>query len=339
MNLLESPTKPSASLEIHLRPADLRRGLIAGVKTGLSRTPKELSPKWLYDERGSNLFDEITRLPEYYPTRREREILVAHAGEIAALTRADTLVELGSGTSDKTRILLSALEEAGTLRRFIPFDVSEAMLRLASSRIARDYRGVAVHAVAGDFEHHLGRLPRGGRRLVAFLGGTVGNIKPGMRRLLLRELAETLRPGDGLLLGTDLIKDRARLYAAYNDSAGVTAEFNLNVLAMLNRELGADFELGQFRHEALFSEEHRWIEMHLCSLRRQRVHFDALGMNVDFAAGERMRTEVSAKFTPAQVRRELAEAGFRVARFFTDARGDYGLSLAISGAERDPGRE
>ena len=336
----ESDSEPSivreasvrdATVDVYLRPADLRRALVTDVKAGLSHSPKELSPKWLYDERGSNLFDQITRLPEYYPTRREREILLARAAEIASLSGADTLVELGSGSSEKTRILLSALASVGTLRRFIPFDVSEAMLRLAANQVAHDYHGVAVHAVVGDFEHHLRKLPRGGRRLVAFLGGTIGNFKPELRGMFLRELAATLAPGDGLLLGTDLIKDRTRLHAAYNDAAGVTAEFNLNLLAVLNRELGADFHLGHFRHEASFNEEHHWIEMHLRSTRRQRVHFEALQMNVDFAEGERMRTEVSTKFTQDQVERELAAAGFTLSRFFTDTDGDFGLSLAVRG--------
>ncbi|NMO16382.1 L-histidine N(alpha)-methyltransferase [Pyxidicoccus fallax] len=324
-----TPGASSVRVDVYVKPGDAKRALRAEALEGLCNTPKELSPKWLYDERGSQLFDDITRLPEYYPTRREREILLAHAGDIARLSGADTLIELGSGTSEKTRLLLDAMEEAGALARFVPFDVSEAFLRRAAASLAREYPGISVHAVVGDFERHLGQLPGGGRRLVAFLGGTIGNFKPAQRALFLRELSAGLQPGDGLLLGTDLIKDRERLYAAYNDSAGVTAEFNRNVLRVLNRELGGDFDPDAFEHFAPFDEENAWIEMRLVSRQAQTVWLSTLRRRVDFAEGEVLRTEVSCKFRQAQVEAELAGAGLTLTEWWTDAAGDFALSLAL----------
>jgi L-histidine N-alpha-methyltransferase len=317
------------TVDVHVRPGDARRALCEEARAGLCGRPKELSPKWLYDERGSQLFDDITRLPEYYPTRREREILEVRAGEIARLSGADTLIELGSGTSEKTRLLLNTFQEAGLLRRFVPFDVSEAFLRGAAERLARQYPRVSVHAVVGDFERHLGHLPRGGRRLVAFLGGTIGNFKPAQRAHFFREVAEGLAPGDGLLLGTDLIKSRSRLFAAYNDGAGVTAEFNRNVLRVLNRELGADFDESAFEHLAPFDEEHGWIEMRLISLREQVVWLSALERSAHFEEGEVLRTEVSCKFRPEQVEAELTAAGLHLSAWWTDAAEDFALSLSF----------
>ncbi len=291
--------------------------------------PKELSPKWLYDERGSELFDEITRLPEYYPTRREREILEARAGEVARASGADTLIELGSGSSEKTRLLLDAMTRAGTLRRFVPFDVSESFLRQSAEAVALEYPGLRVHAVVGDFGLHLGKLPRQGRRLVAFLGGTIGNLKPAERARFYAALAGGLEPGEGLLLGTDLLKSRERLFAAYNDSAGVTAAFNRNVLSILNRELRADFAPESFEHLAPFDEENGWVEMRLISTRPQVVRLPALERLVNFAEGEVLRTEVSCKFRSEQVEAELAAAGLHLTERWTDAAGDFALSLAL----------
>ncbi len=323
--------EPSVKVDVHVRPGDAQRALRAEVLAGLcgQGRPKELSPKWLYDERGSQLFDDITRLPEYYPTRREREILEAHAEDIARASGADTLLELGSGSSEKTRLLLDAMRGTGRLRRFVPFDVSEAFLRQAAEAVAREYPGLLVHAVVGDFERHLGQLPRGGRRLVAFLGGTIGNLKPAERARFYAELAAGLSPGDGLLLGTDLLKCRQRLFAAYNDRAGVTAEFNRNVLQVLNRELGADFEPEAFGHLAPFDEENGWVEMRLISTRPQAVRLPALERCVNFAEGEVLRTEVSCKFRPEQVEAELAAAGLHLTERWTDAAGDFALSLAL----------
>ncbi len=323
--------EPSVKVEVHVRPGDAQRALRAEVLAGLcvDGRLKELSPKWLYDERGSQLFDEITRLSEYYPTRREREILEAHARDIARASGADTLLELGSGSSEKTRLLLDAMRSTGRLERFVPFDVSEAFLRQAAGAVAREYPGLLVHAVVGDFERHLGQLPRGGRRLVAFLGGTIGNLKPAERARFFAELSAGLCQGDGLLLGTDLLKCRRRLFAAYNDGAGVTAEFNRNVLEVLNRELGADFEPEAFEHLAPFDEENGWVEMRLISTRPQAVRLPALERCVNFAEGEVLRTEVSCKFRPEQVEAELAEAGLHLAERWTDAAGDFALSLAL----------
>ncbi len=322
------------TLERHLAPSDARAALLADVRTGLTATPKTLPPKWFYDARGSELFDQITRLPEYYPTRCERAVLAERAGEVAALTRADTLVELGSGTSEKTRLLLAALAEQGTLRRFVPFDVDESVLASAAAQVAREHPGLRVHAVVGDFERHLPLLPVEGRRLVAFLGGTIGNLLPDERVRFLAELAGTLAPGEALLLGTDLVKAPERLVPAYDDAAGVTAEFNRNVLRVLDRELGADFDPDAFAHRAVWLPEPAWIEMRLESLRDQDVRIPALdtaarAFVVHFAAGEQLRTEVSAKFTEQRVRDELAAAGFAVQRFWTDAGGDFGVSLSV----------
>jgi L-histidine N-alpha-methyltransferase len=318
------------TVDVHLDPDATARALADDVRAGLSATPKTLPPKWFYDDRGSELFDEITRLPEYYPTRTERGILLAHAGDVAELTKADTLVELGSGTSEKTRILLDALRDAGTLDRFAPFDVSERTLRDAAAAIAREYGGVHVHAVVGDFEHHLGELPGGGTRVVAFLGSTIGNLAPAPRAQFLADLAGTLAPGDALLLGTDLVKDVDRLVAAYDDAAGVTAEFNRNVLRVLNRELAANFDPAAFDHVAVFDAESEWIEMRLRSRQAQTATVDDLAMTVDFAPGEDVRTEISAKFRREGVERELAAAGLELTEWWTDPAGDFALSLSFA---------
>ena len=318
----------STTVESHLGAGELRRALEADVRAGLTASPKTLPPKYFYDARGSELFDEITRLPEYYPTRCERAVLAARADEIAQVTRADTLVELGSGTSEKTRLLLTALTDAGTLRRFLPFDVDEWILGVAAEQVAQEYPGVDVDAVVGDFERHLPLLPRGGRRLVAFLGGTIGNLLPDARADFLAQLAAGLEPGDGLLLGTDLVKPAARLVPAYDDAAGVTAQFDLNVLRVVNHALDADFDLSAFAHRAVWVPEHEWIEMRLESLREQAVRLERLDLTVQFAAGEQLRTEVSAKFTEPRVREELAAAGLEVLRWWTDPAGDFGVSLS-----------
>ena len=315
-----------ATVDRHLAPSSMRVALEADVRAGLTATPKTLPPKWFYDARGSVLFDQITRLPEYYPFRCERAILVAQAGEIAELSGADTLIELGSGTSEKTRLLLAALHEAGTLRRFVPFDVDETVLLQASREIVAAYPDVAVHAVVGDFEHHLPLLPRGGRRLIAFLGGTIGNLLPGQRAEFLRTLAQSMAGGDSLLVGTDLVKDEQRLIRAYDDQAGVTAQFNLNILNVLNRELGSDLDVEAFAHVAAWCAEDEWIEMRLQSLRPQVAR--VLDLEVHFAEGEQIRTEISAKFRPAGIARELTVAGLTMTHFWTDVDGDFGLSLA-----------
>ncbi|MDP9397656.1 MAG: L-histidine N(alpha)-methyltransferase [Actinomycetota bacterium] len=317
-----------ATIDQHVTDEDLERALRADVRTGLTTSPKELRPVWFYDARGSELFEEITRLPEYYPTRSERAILEAHADDIARRSRADTLVELGSGSSDKTRLLLDALQRAGTLRRYVPVDVSVSALREAVSAISADYPDLVVHGVAGDFERHLDRVPRGGRRLTAFLGGTIGNFAPAQRATFLRTLRADLVDGDAVLLGTDLVKGADRLVPAYDDAAGVTAAFNKNVLAVLNSRLGADFDLDAFAHVALWDPEAEWIEMRLRSLRDQQVELPALGLRVRFAAGEEMRTEISAKFRRETLAAELQDAGLALQGWWTDPAGDFALSLS-----------
>ena len=323
-----APSGASVHVDVHLSGADIAAALADDVRRGLTATPKELPPKWFYDDRGSALFDEITRLPEYYPTRAERSILEQLAPEIAAATNADTLVELGSGTSEKTRLLLRALADTGTLRRFAPFDVSEQTLRDAANAIAAEY-SIEVHAVVGDFERHLGTLPTGGTRVIAFLGSTIGNLAPAARAAFLAELADGLGPRDSLLLGTDLVKDVGRLEAAYDDSAGVTAEFNRNVLHVINRELRADFVPGEFTHIARWNPEAEWIEMLLRPDADQHVTIRRLDLSVDFAAGEEMRTEISAKFRRTGVEQELAAAGLEMREWWTDPAGDFALSLAV----------
>jgi len=313
---------------VHLDPGSLAEQLAADVTSGLTSTPKALEPKYFYDARGSRLFDEITRLPEYYPTRAERSILEARAAEIARLTGARTLVELGSGTSEKTRLLLAALRDGGSLQRFVPFDVDPAVLEQASVQVAGEFPGLDVAPVVGDFEQHLGELPGGTGRLLAFLGSTIGNLEPGVRARFLADVRATLAEGDHFLLGTDLVKSQERLVAAYDDSRGVTAEFNKNVLAVLDRELGADFDPDAFEHVAVWDPEREWIEMRLRSLRDQAVHVADLDLTVRFAEGEEMRTEVSAKFTPERIRDELASAGLRLTHLWTDEAGDFALSLS-----------
>ena len=298
------------------------------VLRGLSGPRKRLPCQYFYDAVGSELFEEITRLEEYYPTRREREILEAHAADVAG-TGADTLVELGSGTSEKTRLLLDAMAGAGCLRRFAPFDVDEVTLRSAADAVAAEYDDIDVHAIVGDFEHHLDRIPGGGQRVIAFLGGTIGNLHPDQRATFLGQLAGGMRPGDALLLGTDLVKDIDRLEAAYDDSGGVTAEFNRNILRVINRRLDADFVPERFTHVARFDKENEWIEMLLRSDVDQTVTVPALELSIAFVAGEEMRTEISAKFRRPGVESELAAAGLRLSKWWTDSKRDFALSLSF----------
>lgn len=317
------------SLSNHLAADSAYHALRRDVFEGLRQQPKSLPPKWFYDSVGSDLFDRITRLPEYYPTRAEAEILRARSAEIASASGADTLVELGSGTSEKTRMLLDALRESGSLRRFVPFDVDASILSTAAAAIQREYAGIEINAVCGDFEEHLTEIPNGGRRLFAFLGSTIGNLTPGPRADFLSALSAGMRPGDSLLLGTDLVKDTTRLVRAYDDAAGVTAAFNRNVLAVVNRELDADFDVDAYRHVARWNSDEERIEMWLRADRLQRVRIAALDLTVDFAPGEEMLTEVSCKFRPDGVTAELAAVGLRRIRWWTDSAGDFGLSLAV----------
>lgn len=316
------------SIARYLSGQDIAAALRVDALEGLTSHPKELPPKWFYDERGSELFDEITRLEEYYPTEAERKALRVSAAEIVRRSGADTVMELGSGSSDKTVVLLDAFAATGALSRYVPFDVSGSALESASERLLARYPDIEVAGVIGDFDRHLEHLPGGGRRLLAFLGGTIGNYAPQQRKQLLSTIAEVLEPGETLLLGTDLVKDPARIVRAYDDSLGVTAAFNRNVLAVLNRELGADFDLEAFDHVALWNETDEWIEMHLRSRAEQTVELTGLDLTVTFAAGEEMLTEISAKFRRDRIVAELDEAGFEVIGWFTDPEGDFALSLS-----------
>ena len=315
-------------LDVHLTADDAALALRAEARAGLTARPKWVSPKWFYDAVGSELFEEITRLPEYYPTRAEREILVARADEIARTTGARALVELGSGSSEKTRLLLTALRGHGTLEEFVPLDVSPSALTEAARQVLADYPGLRVHGVVGDFTEHLGLLPGAPPRLVAFLGGTIGNLIPEERDKFLSSVRDVLGAGEWLLLGTDLVKDPDVLVRAYDDARGVTAEFNRNVLRVVNRELGAHLDPADFAHVALWNAEEEWVEMRLRALRPVRSHVAALGLDVEFAEGEELRTEVSAKFRRAGVERELAAAGFELHRWWTDEEGRFALTLA-----------
>lgn len=300
--------------------------LRADVLHGLTSVPKWLPPKWFYDAHGSELFERITELPEYYPTRAEREILTDRAAEIAAALPARTLIELGSGSSQKTRRLLDALSG---LRTYVPVDVSGTALEQAGRALAAERPGLRVHALIADFTAGLTLPDTSGPRLLAFLGGTIGNLLPAERAEFLAGVRALLSPGDALLLGTDLVKDENVLVRAYDDAAGVTAAFNRNVLSVVNRELGADFEPDAFDHVALWDAGNEWIEMRLRSRTAQTVKVPALALAVDFAAGEELRTEVSAKFRRERVREELAAAGLESARWWTDAAGRFALSLSV----------
>ena len=317
------------TIDRFLTPADLAASLRTDVRAGLTATPKVLAPKYFYDGRGSELFEDITRLPEYYQTRAEAGILAERAVDVADLTKARTLVELGSGSSEKTHLLLQALRDVGSLERYVPVDVSADALEWAMPGLVADYPGLDVHGVVADFERHLDRLPGDGPRLVAFLGGTIGNFVPDQRAAFLAALGDTLEPGDALLLGTDLVKDPDRLVRAYDDAAGVTAAFDLNVLHVMNRELGATFDVDAFRHVAVWDADQEWIEMRLRSRHEQTVDVPALSLSVNFAEGEEMRTEVSAKFRHEKVADELDAAGLRLAEWWTDHDGDFALSLAM----------
>ena len=315
-----------------------QRTLADDVLDGLTRPFKELPPKHFYDARGAELFDRICDLPEYYPTRAERAILTGCAEQLAQLTDAAELVELGSGTAAKTRVLLDALYESGTLVRYVPVDVTESMVRDCAAELIEEYPGLHVHGVIGDFERHLDRIPEAvGPRVVAFLGGTIGNFPPGSRRRFLREIAALLGPEDHLLMGTDLVKDPRVLEAAYDDRQGLTAEFNRNVLRVLNRELDAEFDPDDFDHVALFDPQHEWIEMRLRARREHTAMVRALDLPVHFEAGEEMRTEISAKFTRARLQGDLDTAGLELVCWLTDPQGLFALTLSRPSAPRQNG--
>ncbi|MFC4375589.1 L-histidine N(alpha)-methyltransferase [Nocardia halotolerans] len=315
-------------LDIHLTDDDLTAALRTDARTGLTASPKSLPPKWFYDARGSELFERITELPEYYPTRTERALLEQVVDEIAAAAQADVLVELGAGSAAKTRLLLNALTAEGSLKTYVPQDVSASALRGALTEIAAEYPDLGVHGVVSDFTDTLHNLPRGGRRMIAFLGGTIGNLVPTERTEFLAGIHEVLEPGELLLLGAGLVVDPAVLVPAYDDAAGVTAEFNRNVLHVLNHRLGADFAPDKFEHVAVWDTDNEWIEMRLRATEAMTATVTALDLTVDFAAGEEMRTEISAKFRPESLTTELTAAGFTPTHTWTDPARRFTLVLA-----------
>jgi L-histidine N-alpha-methyltransferase len=316
------------TIDVHLSPDEVQAQMKADALAGLLAKQKSIPPVWFYDERGSEIFEEITRLPEYYPTRAERSLLEEHAPMIAKLSMADTLVELGAGACDKTRVILDALKSAGTLARYVPFDVSDEFLRSAASSLSDEYEALAIHLVIGDFSQHLAEIPSEGRRMVAFLGGTIGNLNPAQRSRFLFDLNCTMSSDDTVLLGTDLVKDRQRLVAAYDDAAGVTAAFNRNVLHVLNQQLSGNFEPDHFEHVAVWNEDEQWIEMRLRATEAQDVTLADAGLSVHFDAGEDLLTEISAKFTPQSVQDELVAAGFVIEGVWGAEEGEFLLTLA-----------
>lgn len=319
-------TIEAEQLDVLLSPDDLRVGLEDDARRGLTAVPKSLPPKYFYDDRGSELFEEITHLPEYYPTRAEHGILTRYADQIAAAANCETLLELGSGSSIKTRLLLDALLTAGELRGYVPVDVSAGALREAMPALREEYPGIVVHGAVADFDAHLDVLPLPGRRLWALLGGTLGNYPPAQRGPFLAAVADAMQPGEAFLIGLDLVKDAGRLVRAYDDSAGVTAAFNLNVLRVLNRELDGDFDVADFEHVAIWDEANEWIEMRLRARHEVRAHLGTLDLDVTFEAGEEMRTEISAKFRREGIEGELRSAGLEPTHWWTD--GDFALALA-----------
>lgn len=320
--------KAPIEIEVRLTEDDLARQLREDAREGLFSTPRRIPSKWIYDQRGSDLFDQITRLPEYYLTRCERSILERESEMIAAFTKASTLIELGSGTSEKTRLLLNALTTARTVETFVPFDVHETTLRSAANQLVASYPGLVVHGIAGDFEQHIYDLPKGSPRLVAFLGSTIGNLDPKQRASFFAQLAGALQTGDHFLLGVDLVKDVDLIEAAYNDSAGVSAEFNRNILNVLNHQLGADFLTTNFDHVAFFNPEEEWMEMWVEAKSAHVVTIAALNEEIKFEEGERVHTEISVKFRREGIEHELTAAGFEPVRWLTDDRAHFALSLS-----------
>ena len=318
-------------VQAYLQPEDLHRALIADAGAGLIKSPPQLSPMWLYDPAGADLFDKITELPEYYPTRTERSILAEHADDVARLTGAQEVIELGSGTSEKTTLLLDALKAKGTLRRFVAWDVAEPTLRMSLLDLQRRYPKVHVEGVVADFVSDIRRLPAGEQRMVVFLGGTIGNFDPAGRRRFLSSLRAELHAGEWLLLGTDLVKDPSRLVAAYDDPAGVTAAFDLNVLSALNHQLGSDFDAADFAHQAHWDDSEERIEMRLVAQRDLHTRIDRLDLDFRLAAGAFIRTEISSKFRTERLQEELGQAGLETVEVFTDPRRDFAVTLARAG--------
>lgn len=314
-------------VEVHFRPGDGEQ-LADDVRKGLGRRPRTLPPKYFYDELGSKLFDRICDTPEYYPTRTEHALLAQVADRVIAQTRPSDIVELGSGAARKTRILLDAVERSGGRVRYVPFDVSETMLVSSGRRLLEEYPWLHIHGLVGDYERHVELLPAATRRLILFIGSTIGNFESREAAVFLRHLARQMGRDDWLLLGTDLVKDESVLNAAYNDSAGLTAAFNKNVLSVLNRELDASFRMDRFDHLAFFNASERQVEMHLRSTVAQAVPIRRLDMTVQLDAEETIRTEISRKFTRETVEATLADAGLELAAWHVPDNRYFALSLA-----------
>ncbi|GIW39469.1 MAG: histidine N-alpha-methyltransferase [Candidatus Binatia bacterium] len=317
---------PLFSFERHTGPGFVEC-LASDARDGLTRTPKELPPKYFYDDRGSRLFDEICETPEYYLTRTEGELLGRVARSILESTRPTQIVELGAGSAKKTRLFFEAWADRGAERTYVPMDVSEGLLLETSRELRRDFPWLRVHAIACDYERHLSVIPPGRSRLVLFLGSTIGNFARGRAVEFLRGLSRVLGPRDFVLVGFDLRKETRILHAAYNDARGLTAEFNRNVLRVLNRYLDADFRLESFEHVAFFDEEKSQIEMHLRSREEQTVRLRRLGLSVRFARGETIRTEISRKFTRPEVESLFGASGFRLEKWYASPGEWFALAL------------
>jgi L-histidine N-alpha-methyltransferase len=323
-------TMPNIVIEVH-EVEGRNEDDLAALRWALLQSPRQIPSKFFYDDAGSELFERITKLPEYYQTRTERALLTAIADRVIAVTRAEELVEIGAGAATKTRVLLDAMRRAGTLQLYVPFDVAEGTTRRVAEELIEEYPGLAVHGVIGDFMAHLEAIPDGAageRRLVIFLGGTIGNLLPADAEAFLRQLHQAMEPGDFVLLGVDLVKPVERLEAAYNDSAGVTAEFNRNILRVVNRMTGGDFDRAAFRHRAFYDREQDWIEMRLVAESPQRVHLPALGLELDIEEGEEILTEISAKYDRRRAEALLATTGFVPREWYTDPESLFALSLS-----------
>ena len=325
--MARASTEQRVRVDVLRDDADGRLALSEATLRSLQAEVKELPTVWLYDERGSRLYEEITRLPAYYLPRREEEILRARAAAIARRTEARTLVELGAGAAKNIRLLLDALDMSGTLERFVPLDVSEQTLRESAEAVAAAYPRVSVQAIVGDFERDLGALPGPGRRLIAFLGSTIGNLYPEQRASFLTMLAGVLAEDDALVLGIDLVKDVARLEAAYNDSRGVTEAFVRNALTAVNGELDATFDQRRFAYEARWDPEQERMDIGLRARRAHTVSIRGLGLDVAFEEGEPLRVEISSKFRRERFELEAGRAGLRVEAWWTDRAGDFAVAF------------
>ncbi|MDX1389406.1 MAG: L-histidine N(alpha)-methyltransferase [Acidobacteriota bacterium] len=316
------------AIDIFVDEAGALATMADDVRRGLTSTPKRLSPKYFYDERGSWLFERITRLPEYYLTRAERSLLKDFAAEIASIVEPRELVELGPGSASKTHTLIEASRSSGRLERYLPVDVSSAMVEHLAERLLSQYDWLDLHAVVGDFERHLDRVPPGSHRLVAFLGSTIGNLEPDQTRAFLGHVHRMVGENGYFLLGTDLVKNRSVLEAAYNDDQGVTADFNRNVLRVINRHLDANFDPEAFDHVAFYNADREQVEIYLRSRSAQTVRLETLDLDVSFDRCERMCTEISRKYTRKSVEAMLAEAGLELTHWFTDPGKSFALSLS-----------